>query len=358
MSKYARPELLAPAGSIHHVRAALSYGADAVYAGIPRWSLRVRGNGFTREDFKTGIELAHSMGKKFFAVLNVIPHARRLSTFEEDLDSVAALKPDAFIMADPGLIDLALTRHPEIPVHLSVQANTVNPLSVKFWQKLGVRRCILARELSLSEIGIIREACPDMELEVFIHGALCIAVSGRCLISGLLSRRDASLGVVQGFGALTVSAGLSADRYMLWRGTRTTFGLGGSLSYRFTDNLSATLFGRYVGGGSFVSPASLPYVGASGYGGYVTLTGGALGVDLGVESYYDAFARRWVTSPIVTPKVKVSEKFTIELPVGWMVKEMIDNAVNNNRRRGGPMIMPDNVPAPGRIPFGAPEMPR
>ena len=95
-----------------------------------------------------------------------------------------------------------------------------------------------------------------------------------------------------------------------------------------------------------------------GYGGYVTLTGGALGVDLGVESYYDAFARRWVTSPIVTPKVKVSEKFTIELPVGWMVKEMIDNAVNNNRRRGGPMIMPDNVPAPGRIPFGAPEMPR
>ena len=166
MSKYARPELLAPAGSIHHVRAALSYGADAVYAGIPRWSLRVRGNGFTREDFKTGIELAHSMGKKFFAVLNVIPHARRLSTFEEDLDSVAALKPDAFIMADPGLIDLALTRHPEIPVHLSVQANTVNPLSVKFWQKLGVRRCILARELSLSEIGIIREACPDMELEV------------------------------------------------------------------------------------------------------------------------------------------------------------------------------------------------
>lgn len=194
MSKYARPELLAPAGSIHHVRAALSYGADAVYAGIPRWSLRVRGNGFTREDFKTGIELAHSMGKKFFAVLNVIPHARRLSTFEEDLDSVAALKPDAFIMADPGLIDLALTRHPEIPVHLSVQANTVNPLSVKFWQKLGVRRCILARELSLSEIGIIREACPDMELEVFIHGALCIAVSGRCLISGLLSRRDANVG--------------------------------------------------------------------------------------------------------------------------------------------------------------------
>lgn len=182
--------------------------------------------------------------------------------------------------------------------------------------------------------------------------------SSRTTLPGLLSRRDASLGVVQSFGALTVSAGLSADRYMLWRGTRTTFGLGGSLSYRFTDNLSATLFGRYVGGGSFVSPASLPYVGASGYGGYVTLTGGALGVDLGVESYYDAFARRWVTSPIVTPKVRVSEKFTIELPVGWMVKEMIDNAVNNNRRRGGPMIMPDNVPAPGRIPFGAPEMPR
>ena len=189
-----KPELLAPAGSLQHLYMACDYGADAIYAGIPRWSLRVRGNGFTREDFAQGINYAHEHGKKFFAVLNVIPHMRRTSAFLPALDEVAALKPDAFIMADPGLIDIALNRYPEIPVHLSVQANTVNSGTVKFWQKLGVKRCILARELSLSEIEMIRQDCPDMELEVFVHGALCIAVSGRCLISGLLSRRDANVG--------------------------------------------------------------------------------------------------------------------------------------------------------------------
>lgn len=189
-----KPEILAPAGSLQHLYMACDYGADAVYAGIPRWSLRVRGNGFTRDDFEQGINYAHSLGKKFFAVLNVIPHVRRSGAFTPALDEVAALKPDAFIMADPGLIDQALERHPEIPVHLSVQANTVNPGTVKFWQKLGVKRCILARELSLNEIEMIRNECPDMELEVFIHGALCIAVSGRCLISGMLARRDANVG--------------------------------------------------------------------------------------------------------------------------------------------------------------------
>lgn len=189
-----KPELLAPAGSLQHLRMAIDYGADAVYAGIPRWSLRVRGNGFSREDFEAGINYAHAHGRKFFAVLNVIPHMRRVNAFDASLHEVAALKPDAFIMADPGLIDRAIELYPEIPVHLSVQANTVNAGTVKFWQKIGVKRCILARELSLSEIAMIREACPDMELEVFIHGALCIAVSGRCLISGLLARRDANLG--------------------------------------------------------------------------------------------------------------------------------------------------------------------
>lgn len=193
-SSLRKPELLAPAGSLQHLIMAANYGADAIYAGIPRWSLRVRGNGFTKDDFAWGIDYVHSLGKKFFAVLNVIPHMRRTGAFIPALDEVAALKPDAFIMADPGLIDTALERHPEIPVHLSVQANTVNSGTVKFWQKLGVKRCILARELSLSEIEMIRQECPDMELEVFVHGALCIAVSGRCLISGMLARRDANLG--------------------------------------------------------------------------------------------------------------------------------------------------------------------
>ena len=185
----AKPELLAPAGAPENLRQALAYGADAVYAGIPRWSLRVRGNGFARSDFADGILRAHALGRKFYAVLNVIPHMRRLKGFADALKEVAALKPDALIMADPGLIMEARELCPETPVHLSVQANTVNALSVKFWQRCGISRCILARELPLSEIAMIREACPDTELEVFVHGALCIAVSGRCLISGLLARR-------------------------------------------------------------------------------------------------------------------------------------------------------------------------
>ena len=189
-----KPELLAPAGSLKHLHMALAYGADAVYAGVPKWSLRVRGNGFIREDFIKGIEEAHSMGKKVHAVLNIIPHVRRVAAFERIVDEMAQLKPDAFIMADPGLIDIVRNRYPDIPIHLSVQANTVNAGSVKFWQKVGLTRCILARELSLTEIDMIKQECPDMEVEVFAHGALCIAVSGRCLISGLLSHRDANIG--------------------------------------------------------------------------------------------------------------------------------------------------------------------
>ena len=189
-----KPELLAPAGSLAHVKIAAAYGADAVYAGIPRWSLRVRGNGFTPDDFAAGIDYLHQRGKKFFAVLNVIPHMRRSVSFKPALDAVAALKPDALIMADPGLIMQAREHYPDIPIHLSVQANTVNAGTVKFWQQIGISRCILARELTLGEIELIRNECPDMELEVFAHGALCIAVSGRCLISGLLARRDANVG--------------------------------------------------------------------------------------------------------------------------------------------------------------------
>ena len=190
-----KPELLAPAGSLLALKRAVIYGANAVYAGVPKWSLRVRGNGFSKQDFEEGISFVHSHGALFYAVLNAIPHERRIHTgFEEQLEEVASLKPDALIMADPGLISQARRICPQIPIHLSVQANTVNSLDVKFWASVGVRRCILARELSLSEIELIRAECPDTELEVFAHGALCIAVSGRCLISGLLARRDANTG--------------------------------------------------------------------------------------------------------------------------------------------------------------------
>jgi len=189
-------ELLAPAGTLHNLRYALAYGADAVYAGMPRYSLRVRNNDFHRlETLARGIGETHAAGKAFFLACNVLPHDSKIRTFLADLEPVVALGPDAFIMADPGLILLVRERWPELPVHLSVQANTMNRASVRFWQAQGIRRIILSRELSLEQIGDIRQACPDIELEVFVHGALCIAYSGRCLLSGYFNHRDANQGV-------------------------------------------------------------------------------------------------------------------------------------------------------------------
>lgn len=190
------------------------------------------------------------------------------------------------------------------------------------------------------------------------RGGSLVGSSFRTTMPGLMSVADASVGVVQGIGNLTISANVAADRYLLWRGTRTAYTVSGALNYRFSDNWSATVFGRYVSSSPFYSMAAMPYMGTSGYGGYVSYMGGTLGVDLGVERFYDPFARRWVTSPIITPKVRVAEKFTIELPVGWMVKELLDNAVHNKRRRGGAMIMPTGVPSVGEIPFSTPEAPR
>jgi putative protease len=189
------PELLAPAGNLRNLRYALAYGADAVYAGMPRYSLRVRNNDFnTLEQLRTGIDETHAAGKQFFLASNVLPHNAKVKTFLADIAPVVALGPDALIMADPGLIMLVRERWPELPVHLSVQANTVNYAAVKFWQAVGVRRIILSRELSLDEVAEIRQQCPDMELEVFVHGALCIAYSGRCLLSGYFNHRDANQG--------------------------------------------------------------------------------------------------------------------------------------------------------------------
>lgn len=187
-------ELLSPAGTIKNMRYAFAYGADAVYAGQPRYSLRVRNNDFLHDNLQIGINEAHALGKKFFIAANVIPHNAKVKTFLKDIAPVVAMKPDALIMADPGLIMMMRETHPEMPIHLSVQANTVNYAAVKFWQKMGVERVILSRELSLDEIAEIRQQCPDMELEVFVHGALCIAYSGRCLLSGYFNHRDPNQG--------------------------------------------------------------------------------------------------------------------------------------------------------------------
>ncbi len=187
-------ELLAPAGTLHNLHYALAYGADAVYAGMPRYSLRVRNNDFMGEKLAQGIAATHAAGRRFYLACNLLPHGAKLKTFMADLEPIVALGPDALIMADPGLILWARERWPDIPIHLSVQANTVNAAAVEFWRQIGLRRVILSRELSLEEIAEIRQQCPEIELEVFIHGALCIAYSGRCLLSGYFNHRDANQG--------------------------------------------------------------------------------------------------------------------------------------------------------------------
>ncbi|MBK1648056.1 U32 family peptidase C-terminal domain-containing protein [Rhabdochromatium marinum] len=178
---------------------ALAYGADAVYAGVPRYSLRVRNNDFTGANLIEGIRAAHALGRSFYLAVNLMPHGAKLRTFLDDLRPIVSPQqpedaPDALIMSDPGLIDLVRTHWPALPIHLSVQANTTNAAAVRFWQRQGLTRVILSRELALAEIAAIREQCPDIELEVFVHGALCIAYSGRCLLSGYFNHRDANQG--------------------------------------------------------------------------------------------------------------------------------------------------------------------
>jgi putative protease len=143
---------------------------------------------------RAGIAHTHVQGKKFYLVSNIFPHGNKTQSYVKNMQPVIDLKPDAMIMSDPGLIMLAREAWPEMEIHLSVQANTVNAAAVKFWSRVGIRRVILSRELSLDQVAQIRQDCPDTELEVFVHGALCIAYSGRCLLSGYFNHRDANQG--------------------------------------------------------------------------------------------------------------------------------------------------------------------
>ncbi len=189
-----KPELLSPAGTMKNMEYAFAYGADAVYAGQPRYSLRVRNNEFDHDNLAKGIARAHELGKKFYVVTNIAAHNAKLKTFLKDIEPVINMKPDALIMSDPGMIMMVREHFPQQEIHLSVQSNAVNWATVKFWHQLGVTRVVLSRELSLQEIEEIREQVPGMELEVFVHGALCIAYSGRCLLSGYINKRDANQG--------------------------------------------------------------------------------------------------------------------------------------------------------------------
>ncbi|WP_030074201.1 tRNA 5-hydroxyuridine modification protein YegQ [Halomonas alkaliantarctica] len=188
------PELLSPAGTFKNMRYAFAYGADAVYAGQPRYSLRVRNNDFKVDNLHRGIDYAHARGKKFYVASNIAPHNSKLKTYLRDMEPVIEAGPDALIMSDPGLIMMIRDRWPDQEIHLSVQSNVVNWAAAQFWQRQGISRIILSRELSLEEIGEIRAECPGLEIETFVHGALCIAYSGRCLLSGYFNHRDPNQG--------------------------------------------------------------------------------------------------------------------------------------------------------------------
>lgn len=190
-----KPELLAPAGNLEKLKAAINFGADAVFLGGNKLNLRAFANNFTNEELKEGIEYAHSRGKKVYVTLNVFPHNEDLDGLEDYLKDLYELGADALIVSDPGIIMTAKEVVPNLEIHLSTQANSVNWRTCVFWHKMGVKRVILARELSLEEIKEIRRKVPKtLELEVFVHGSMCMSYSGRCLLSNYMVGRDANRG--------------------------------------------------------------------------------------------------------------------------------------------------------------------
>lgn len=183
-------ELLSPAGNLEKLKIAIDYGADAVYGGVSHFSLRIRsGKEFDLESFKEGIDYAHARGRKVYVTINGFPFNSQLKLLKEHIATMAALEPDAFIVATPGVLKLAHQIAPHIPLHLSTQANVMNVLDAQVYYDMGARRIIAAREISLKDLTIIKEELPDLEIEVFIHGSMCFAYSGRCLISTLQSGR-------------------------------------------------------------------------------------------------------------------------------------------------------------------------
>jgi putative protease len=183
-------ELLSPAGNLEKLRIAIDFGADAVYGGVSHFSLRIRsGKEFTFEDFKEGIDYAHSKGKKVYATINGFPFNSQLSLLKKHILAMAELGPDAIIVATPGVLKLCHELAPHIPLHLSTQANVLNVLDAKVYYDMGARRIIAAREISLKDLCEIKKELPDLEIEVFVHGSMCFAYSGRCLISTLQSGR-------------------------------------------------------------------------------------------------------------------------------------------------------------------------
>jgi U32 family peptidase len=187
------PELLAPAGTYEKLVTAVHYGADAVYLGGKQFSLREKAGNFTEELMRTGVKYAHDHGVKVYVTVNIIAHNRDLQGLDAYLESLGTMGVDALIIADPGILMMARKIVPELPIHLSTQANVTNYATAAFWRSQGVARLNLARELSLAEIRLIRGQT-DGEIEIFVHGALCISYSGRCMLSNYMTGRDANHG--------------------------------------------------------------------------------------------------------------------------------------------------------------------
>ncbi|MCB4751777.1 MAG: U32 family peptidase [Sulfurovum sp.] len=183
-------ELLAPAGNLEKMKIALNYGADAVYGGTSTFSLRIRsGKEFDMDSFEEGINYAHKRGKKVYATVNSFPFNSQIKLYENHIAKIATLKPDALIVSSPGVVKVAHRIAPDIPIHLSTQANVMNAIDAEVYYDLGVKRIIVAREISLKDCEAIKNHLPDLELEVFVHGSMCFAYSGRCLISALQTGR-------------------------------------------------------------------------------------------------------------------------------------------------------------------------
>ncbi len=190
-----KPELLIPSSSLEVLKVAVAYGADAVYIGGDMYGLRAKAKNFSIEDMEEGILFAHSHGVKVYVTANITAHNRDLKGIREYFRELKEIGPDALIISDPGVFDIAREVCPEIDVHISTQANNVNYATYRFWHKMGASRVVSARELSLAEIKEIRENIPEnLEIETFIHGAMCISYSGRCLLSNYFTGRDANLG--------------------------------------------------------------------------------------------------------------------------------------------------------------------
>ncbi len=188
-----KPELLLPAGSLDRLKTALMYGADAVYCGLPSVSLRAKST-FTTADLKEGILYAHERGKKVYLTMNLFTHNSDMPRLTECVQMLKLLKPDGVIVADPGVFAFIGQMCPDLPRHISTQANVCSALTVQYWQNQGAALCVLGREVPLAEMREIRKMCPDIKLEAFVHGAMCVSYSGRCLLSNFMTGRSANKG--------------------------------------------------------------------------------------------------------------------------------------------------------------------